>query len=158
MVANKHTKKEVILFCDEISSLLSGLKINETDKKNIKKYDKLYKQSEKCKNLINGKNNLKSDKKKTNYKNYIEDCFLIKKGQKTSGILSKDIEDELFNDINKHNNSNYFSIFGKFWKNRINEDIKNKYKDIKDQDRKNVTNEENIKHRGRPKKSQQTTK
>lgn len=151
MVANKHTKKEVILFCGEVSDLLSNLKINETNKENIKKYEKLYKQSEKCKNLINGTKTSKSDRKKSNYNNYIEDCFLIKKGEKTSGILPKEIEQQLFDDINKNNNNNYFSIFGNFWKNKIDEEIKNKYKNKKDQENENVN--KNVKHRGRPKKN-----
>lgn len=159
MVANKHTKKEVISFCGEISELLSSLKINETDKKNIKKYEKLQKQSEKCKKLINGtKNDKKDNNFKSNYNIYIKDCFLIKNGETSFGILPKNIENELFADIKKNNKNNYLSIFGDFWKNRLDEDIKNNYKNKreKEQEAKNLIKDnvsENIKHRGRPKKN-----
>lgn len=149
MVANKHTKKEVISFCSEVSDLLSNLKINETNKENIKKYEKLNKQSEKCKDLINRTKPVKGDKKKTNYNNYIKDCFLIKKGEKTSGILPKNIEKEINTDINNNENNNYLSIFGNFWKNKIDDEIKNKYKNIKEE---NKSSSENVKHKGRPKK------
>lgn len=149
MVAIKHIKKETISFCSEVSDLLLKLKINETNEENIKKYENLYKQSENCKNLINDKG---SNKNNSNYNNYIRDCFLIKKGEKTSGILPKDIEEELSTDIKKHNGNNYFSLFANFWKNKINEDIKNKYKNKKDQEDKDVDKKENVKHRGRPKK------
>jgi hypothetical protein len=151
MVANKYTKKEVILFCDEITSLLSTLKLNEKNKEDIKKYEKLQKQSEKCKNLIDRTKNNKNIRKKSNYNNYIEDCFLIKKGEKTSGVLPKNIENELFADIKKHDNNNYFSLFGKYWKTKINEDIKDKYKNRDEQ--KNLNEDIKEKHRGRPKKN-----
>lgn len=148
MVANKYTKKEVILFCDEISDLLLNLKINETNKQNLKKYEKLTKQSDKCKELINRTKPIKTDKKTSGYNNYIKDCFLIKKGDKTSGILSKNIENEINTEIN--NNNNYLSIFGNFWKNKIDDEIKNKYKNIGEE---NKSLNKNIKHKGRPKKN-----
>lgn len=150
MVANKYTRKEIILFCDEVTNILSELKINEKSKENIKKYEKLNKQSEKCKKIIDGSKKDKSIRNRTNYNNYIEDCFLIKKGVKSSGILPKDVEKELKNDINNHDNKNFLSLFGNYWKNKINEEIKNKYKN---NEHPTSHGDKTEKHRGRPKKN-----
>ena len=132
MVANKHTRKEVGIFCDKVIHLLSELKIDEKDKSKIKEYNDIQKRSEKCKNLINtAKKKIPDDEskyKKNSYNNYVQDCFKIINNEKGSNILNKDIEKYIKE--NAIENNNYFKLFGEIWSNRLDEVTKEKYKPI----------------------------
>lgn len=80
-------------------------------------------------NIIRKKYLWKKNKKYvTGYNRFIKDCYKIKKKDKSSGILSLDIEKNIFNEIQNNNeNKHDFIIFSNFWKS-LDKNIIDKYK------------------------------
>ena len=138
MVANKKTRKTVTTLCDDVINLLTNLNIDNKNEK--KKIDKIIKKANDCKELIDGTKDKKHST--TGYNKFIKDCYNVKKGEKTSGILGEDIEKEILNNIENNKDKHIFTIFGNLWK-TLDKNVKNKY---------NVDKEKKVSKRGRPHK------
>lgn len=138
MVANKRTRKNVINLCDDVINLLSDLNIE--DKNNKKKVDKIIKEANICKELFDETNNKTHNS--TGYNRFIKDCYNIKKGNESSGLLGKNIEKEILNNIENNKDKHIFTIFGNTWK-TLDKNIKNKY---------NIDKDKKVSKRGRPHK------
>lgn len=140
MVANKKTRKNVITLCDDVIKLLIDLKID--NKNTQKKVDKIINKANNCKEIIDGKNVKKHNI--TGYNKFIKDCYNIKKGDKTSGILNLDNEKNIKNNIENNKDKHIFTVFGDIWK-TLDENVKNKYNVDKEKEKKSSK-------RGRPHK------
>lgn len=132
MVANKKTKRNIIILCNDITNLLSDLNIE--DKNNRKKADKIIKKSNECKDLIDVHKN--KTYKLSGYNKYIKDCFDIKKGDKSSGLLN---ENEILKIIENNPEKNSITIFGGIWQ-TLDKDVKNKYNIDKLEEKKKTSN------------------
>lgn len=126
MIINKKTKNDIILLFNESINLLNDLQID--DKKKEKNIMQILENINNCKNTIN---NIKPIKRKpSGYNNFISDCCKLKKGEKTSGILNKTIEEILLDTLQKNEKERIFKSAGNFWKyelDKMDENAKNIY-------------------------------
>ena len=125
MPANKKTRKEVSTLCDETIDFLSNLKIDDKDKSQKKKIEKIIKKANTTKDNI-----LKSTENKhkpSGYNKFIIDFNKIKKNENTSEILNEEINNHILDYLNNNNDKNLFSIVGKYWREELDKTIKNKY-------------------------------
>lgn len=133
MVANRYTSKETREFnkCfNEILNYIDKLKIEDLNKNNKKKINKIYEQSNNCKNLINEKNKeLKNKENKLNcYNIFTIDFYNIENNKPHLNILPNNIKNQII--LKKGDKDNILIRCSKIWKIEVNENIKNEYKKL----------------------------
>ncbi len=132
MVTNRYTTKETKEFnkCfNEMLNYINKLKLDDLNKNEKKRINKIHEQTSNCKRLIEKKNIEKKKDNKLNHNNiFMMDVYNIENNKTHLNILSNDIKNQII--LQKEDNDNILIRCSKIWNSDVNEKIKNEYKKL----------------------------
>lgn len=132
MVTNRYTTKETREFnkCfNEMLNYINKLKLDDLNKNEKKRINKIHEQTSNCKRLIEKKNiEKKKDNKLNHYNIFMMDVYNIENNKTHLNILSNDIKNQII--LQKEDNDNILIRCSKIWNSDVNEKIKNEYKKL----------------------------
>lgn len=123
MVTNRYTTKETREFnkCfNEMLNYINKLKLDDLNKNEKKRINKIHEQTSNCKRLIEKKNiEKKKDNKLNHYNIFMMDVYNIENNKTHLNILSNDIKNQII--LQKEDNDNILIRCSKIWNSDVNE-------------------------------------